>query len=43
MVDKESGGVLPALQDVSGLLRLYNTNFLHMLYNSVSRATSWET
>lgn len=42
MVDKEPGGVLPTLLDVSGLLRLSNINFLHVLHSSVSRATFWE-
>lgn len=43
MVDKEPDSVSSALQDVFGLLRLFNINFLHMLYSSASRATSWET
>lgn len=43
MVDKEPGSILPALQDVFGSLRLFNLNFLHMLYGSASRATFWET
>jgi len=42
MADKEPGGVPPTLQNVSGLLRLFNIECLHVLYSSASRVTSWE-
>lgn len=42
MVDEESGSVLPILQDVSGLLRIFNIKCLQVLYSSAARATSWE-